>query len=128
MMPTSLNLAVVGEAVRSCWPLDLCDKTKNPDELNVQSGTSFATPIAASLATFLLMFAQTHLTRHEADKLRKFEHMKAVIEGVCAASVAKGHKAPEYAYLTLHLKPDNLFGRDLEEIKRVISDALKGRG
>ena len=128
MMHGSPNLAVVGEAVTSYWPSHLCVKAKNSTELLAKSGTSFATPIAASIVAFLIMFARTHLEPSEVENLRNFANMKAIIEGICLASVAKGHEAPKYSYLALNMKPDNLFAKDVEEIKKTIRDALVGRG
>jgi subtilisin family serine protease len=121
----SINLATVGEAVRSCWPENLCDGSMT-DLMAVKSGTSYATPIAACLAAFLLMFAQTYMKSEEIRKLKKFNHMRRVITAVFEASWDKDHKRPDYTYLAFILKPKNLFNNGKnEEIKDVIRGALK---
>jgi subtilisin family serine protease len=130
-MVESINLATVGEAVQSSWPEKLCDKSMT-DQMAVKSGTSYATPIAACLAAFLLMFAQKYLRSEEIQRLKKFKHMRHVITAVFGASWDKDHKRPDYTYLAFSLKPKNLFSNGkIEEVIDVIRGALekkKARG
>jgi hypothetical protein len=128
-MTESPNLAVVGESIRSYWPLDLC-KVSTISEVQqsnkiVRSGTSYATPIAASLVAFILMFAQKHMDAESALKLKEFRFMKVVIEGICTACVVEGHKPPSFNYLRFIQKPDNLFGKGKDDIVQVISNAIE---
>ncbi|KAF2025168.1 subtilisin-like protein, partial [Setomelanomma holmii] len=52
----NVNFATTGEAIESAWPVHLCD---DKDDLQkMKSGTSYATPIAASIASFLLLYAR----------------------------------------------------------------------
>lgn len=46
------NLATVGEAIESAWPVHLCDREMNKLCVARKSGTSFATPIASGVASF----------------------------------------------------------------------------
>jgi hypothetical protein len=80
-MSDSLNLAIVGEAVQSYWPENLCDASMT-DQMAVKSGTSYATPIAASLAAFLLLFVQRNLDADAVRKIKKFKYMKRAIRAV----------------------------------------------
>jgi subtilisin family serine protease len=124
----SLNLAVVGEAVESYWPCSDPKKLTRMDKMT-RSGTSYAAPIAASIAAFLLMFGQKYLDEEQAANLKKFHHMKAVLQAVCRESIAEGHVKPDgFNYLHLSLDSDNFFGKNLDKITEIISNALRGRG
>jgi len=103
------NLATVGAAVDSWWPPNLCSKTEAP--LRRKSGTSFATPIAASIAAFLLLYARTRLEPKEAQSLKRYSVMKSVL---CAISIqTKSHTDRDgYQYLHLSRNPDNFFGNE----------------
>ena len=111
------NFATVGEAVQSFWPKHLC----NPDEAAVKtkSGTSFATPIAASIAAFLLLYARVNLaTEPEIAKgLKGYQAMESLLFEVCQSSRPKTDR-DGYQYLFLSRYPDSFFGedRDGEEI------------
>ena len=140
-----VNFATVGEAVESSWPEHLCrttDKTENNgengdvgDETNdgaenakkkpsveVKSGTSFATPIAASIAAFLLRYARTHLRPEHAEQLKRHSVMRSVLK--CIA----GSKRKGFYYLTLRSNPDHLFGDDSADIRSAILKAIKQSG
>jgi hypothetical protein len=129
-MKESPNLAVVGESVRSYWPLDLCkvstiSEVQENNKKIVKSGTSYATPIAASLVAFILMFAQKHMDAGSALKLKEFRFMKVVIEGICTACVVEEHKPLSFNYLRFSRNPDNLFGKGKDDIVQVISNAIE---
>jgi hypothetical protein len=118
-----INLATIGEAVESAWPVHLCDETTNPACVKYKSGTSYATPIAAGIAAFLLQYARLHLT-DKADMLKRQSRMKAVLRKI--AEKSQGSKSrDDYHYLALSLFPDNLFGRDKEFINYITGDLLK---
>jgi subtilisin family serine protease len=105
------NFATVGEAVQSFWPKHLC----NPDEAAVKtkSGTSFATPIAASIAAFLLLYARVNLaTEPEIAKgLKGYQAMESLLFEVCQSSRPKTDR-DGYQYLFLSRYPDSFFGED----------------
>ncbi|KAI4929209.1 hypothetical protein J4E86_011737 [Alternaria arbusti] len=119
--PTALeevNFATVGEAIVSSWPGHLSespgnDGTDDSDTLTkVKSGTSFATPIAASIIAFVLRYARTHLDQEYAQQLRRHAVMGSVLR--CMA----GPKRLEFYYLALHSNPAQFFGRENPEDTR----------
>lgn len=64
------NLATVGEAVESAWPVKLCNTETNSQCVQWKSGTSSATPILVGIAAFLLQYARIHLP-DKAHMLRR---------------------------------------------------------
>ncbi|KAK1755455.1 hypothetical protein QBC47DRAFT_401624 [Echria macrotheca] len=70
------NFMTLGEAVESAWPRSLCS---GPAWKARKSGTSFATPIAAGIAAFLLLYAMQNLPPDEAQKLRQFDKMEDLL-------------------------------------------------
>ncbi|KAF2636034.1 subtilisin-like protein [Massarina eburnea CBS 473.64] len=138
-----INFATVGEAVESSWPNHLSrspaklpngkglkgQDTKggvdfSPDcSVEVKSGTSFATPIAASLAVFLLQYAKKNLEPKFVAQLKRYGTMQSVLK--CLAGTKRGG----FYYLTLRIHPDHLFGKEnAEEIKRIIEAAINESG
>jgi subtilisin family serine protease len=140
-----VNFATVGEAVESSWPkhllrisgdieshADLHDKDEDATDganiaeenvsVKVKSGTSFATPIAACIATFLLRYSRTHLDSKYADQLKRHSVMKSVMK--CIA----GRKRKGFYYLTLRDNPDHLFGQDSVDIQRAIETVINQSG
>ncbi|KAK5992077.1 Subtilisin BL [Cladobotryum mycophilum] len=115
-----INLATVGEAVESAWPVHLCDD--NSTFSKYKSGTSFATPIAAGIAAFLLQYTRLHIPdKANAPKLQR--RMKALLQKV--AEKGHGWKPRDgYYFLDLSLYNDNLFGKDKDFIDRTIRDIL----
>ncbi|KAI4915142.1 hypothetical protein J4E90_005181 [Alternaria incomplexa] len=130
--PTALeevNFATVGEAIVSSWPEHLSeppgnDSTDDSDTLTkVKSGTSFATPIAASIIAFVLRYARTHLDQEHAQQLRRHAVMGSVLR--CMA----GPKRLEFYYLALHSNPAQFFGRENpEDTRRDIITAISQSG
>lgn len=117
------NLATIGEAVESAWPVHLCDENTNPTFIKYKSGTSYATPIAAGIAAFLLQYATQYLTEDQADMLKRPSRMKAVLRKI--AKKGEGSKnRDDYYYVALSLYSDNLFGKDEAIIKYTIVDVL----
>lgn len=66
------NFLTLGEAVESAWPKAL---SKEP-WLERKSGTSFATPIAAGIAAFLLLYAYQTLPWKDAQKFKEHDKMR----------------------------------------------------
>jgi hypothetical protein len=117
------NLATIGEAVESAWPVHLCDKKTNPTFVKYKSGTSYATPIAAGIAAFLLQYAKLHLRQDQLHKLKRQSRMKAVLRKVAQKS-QESKRRDDYHYVALSLYSDNLFGKDERLIKDTIVDVL----
>ncbi|KAM0555886.1 hypothetical protein ACHAPJ_006288 [Fusarium lateritium] len=111
------NFAVVGEAVEGAWPQHLCDKQVDESCLTHKSGTSFATPIAAGIAAFLLQYARSKLGKKQAARLKQFEGMSTVLRRI---SVEK----QGYNYIAPRLHPDNFFGKSEEYIQANLYEAL----
>jgi len=66
------NFMTLGEAVESAWPRALC---ANPWKKR-KSGTSFATPVAAGIAAFLLLYAQQTLPPEQAAQFKQYDKMR----------------------------------------------------
>ncbi|KAM0201902.1 hypothetical protein ACHAPA_005436 [Fusarium lateritium] len=111
------NFAIIGEAVEGAWPRDLCEEQNNIGFLMHKSGTSFATPIAAGIAAFLLQYARSNLSKRDAARLKQFEGMTAALRRI---SVVKHG----YNYIAPRLHPDNFFGKGEEFIRTSLQDAL----
>ncbi|KAH8699353.1 hypothetical protein GQ44DRAFT_779049 [Phaeosphaeriaceae sp. PMI808] len=149
--PEDVNFATVGEAVESSWPKHLREmvETSDPNDANVdagdagdeiengeedaeedaeekpsiavKSGTSFATPIAACIAAFLLRYAQIHLEPEHVEQLKRRSVMKSVLKRV-------GDKRKGFYYLTLRSDPDHLFGLGAGDIRSAIETAITQSG
>ncbi|KAJ0159681.1 Major intracellular serine protease [Colletotrichum tanaceti] len=119
----AVNIATVGDSVRSAWPIALCDDGPDQDYLVSRSGTSYATPILAGIAAFLLHYARLHLPESAAAMKRK-ENMEAVLKR-CAERGPKYSPRDGYLYVELSLYGHNMFGGKLEEVNHEILQALK---
>lgn len=119
--PNAINIATVGESVQAAWPTLLCQ-----DEMGVKSrsGTSYATPIVAGMAAFLLQFARLHLGEGQALALKRREKMEALLRR-CAVRGARYQPRDEYFFVHLSLDKHNLFGGELDGIKYEILGALR---
>ncbi|KAH7073373.1 hypothetical protein FB567DRAFT_198471 [Paraphoma chrysanthemicola] len=106
------NFATIGEAVESFWPTQQC--TDDEQAIRVKSGTSFATPIAASIAAFLLLYARVHLPE-QATRLKRYAAMESLLHELSKGSRSKKDR-DDYQYLFLSRHPDTFFGRNVEEI------------
>jgi subtilisin family serine protease len=117
-----LNLATVGEAVESAWPVYLCNEAENPTFVKYKSGTSYATPIAAGIAAFLLRYVRTHLPA-EAYALKSQKRMKALLKKVAEKGIM--YKPRDgYHFVDLSLYRDSLFGKDKAYIDQIMVDVL----
>lgn len=116
-----INLATVGEAVESAWPVVLCeDDTKY---VKHKSGTSYATPIMAGMTAFLMMYTRIHLPQ-QAHALKKQKAVKALLRRL--ADKGTGCKPrDDYHFVNLSLYSDNLFGKGKSFIDGTIKDILK---
>lgn len=119
-----LNIATVGEAVQSAWPVSLCDMRTNPECVQYKSGTSYATPIVVGIAAFLLQYARLHLTS-QAHIMKRQSRMKEVFRKI-AQKTQQSTSRDGYDYIALSRFSDNLFGKDKKFIDATISDLLKG--
>ncbi|KAI0180728.1 pfs domain-containing protein [Hypoxylon sp. FL1284] len=121
-VPDDINLATVGEAVESAWPVHLCDDVTNPSCIKYKSGTSYATPIAAGIAAFLLQYARQYLPG-KAGMLKRQKRMKDVLRRV--AEKGSTYKPRDgYYFLDLSLYADSLFGKGKSYVDHVIGDLL----
>lgn len=112
------NFSTLGEAVRSSWPAELCE-LDNPEAMVYKSGTSFATPVAAATAAFLLAFARQYLPRTEAEMLKRTAGMKAALNLI-------SEERRGYHYLAPSMAPDNFFGKGEQFITVNMTHALNG--
>lgn len=117
--PTSVqnqdNFSTLGEAVRSSWPARFLKEDTEP--MIYRSGTSFATPVAAATAAFLLLFARQNLHPDEAKRLKRTAGMKAVFN-----LISESRK--EYSYIALSMVPDNFFGKGKPFIVESMTQAI----
>ncbi|KAJ4198817.1 hypothetical protein NW767_008808 [Fusarium falciforme] len=121
--PNAINIATVGESVQSAWPMLLC-QNNNADYLMSRSGTSYATPIVAGMAAFLLQYARLHLSEGEALALKRREKMEALLRR-CAVRGPSYQPRDGYFFVHLSLDKHNLFGGELDWVSYEISKALK---
>ncbi|RSM12539.1 hypothetical protein CEP52_002365 [Fusarium oligoseptatum] len=121
--PNAINIATVGESVQSAWPMLLCQNT-NAECLMSRSGTSYATPIVAGMAAFLLQFARLHLSEGEALAVKRREKMEALLRR-CAMRGPSYQPRNGYFFVHLSLDNHNMFGEELEWVSHEISKALK---
>ncbi|PNP74525.1 hypothetical protein FNYG_12148 [Fusarium nygamai] len=119
--PNSINLATVGECIESAWPTPLCEDSNC---LKTRSGTSYATPIMAGIAAFLLQYARLHLSEGQALALTRREKMEALLRR-CAIRGPNYKPRDDYFYVHLSLHKHNMFGGELEWVNYEISRALK---
>lgn len=122
--PNAINIATVGEWVQSAWPMLLCCDELNPKCVESRSGTSYATPIIAGIAAFLLQYARLHLQESEALALKRKERMEALLKR-CAERGSNYKPRDEYFYIELSLDAHNLFGRKLEWVNYEIRKTLE---
>jgi hypothetical protein len=126
------NFLTLGEAVASAWPRDLCQKHQaavlagtarigrgNLDAktlTNRKSGTSFATPIAAGIAAFLLLYAAQTLPEERAEMLKEHDKMEDFLYHL-------SYKRGGYDVLSI----TDFFARREEERKMMLESLLDGR-
>ncbi|KAJ4003173.1 hypothetical protein NW752_011653 [Fusarium irregulare] len=121
--PNSINIATVGECVESAWPTFLCDSL-NYNCVKSRSGTSYATPIIAGTAAFLLQYARLHLTSDEALAMKRREKMEAVLKR-CAVRGPNYQPRDGYFSVDLSLDKHNLFGQRAEWVSYEIVKAIQ---
>jgi len=125
--PTALaqdaNVATVGEAVQSAWPVALCNLSVNPECVQVKSGTSYATPILVGIAAFLLQYARIHLP-DLARELKRRSKMRNVLVRI-AEKTQRSVSRDDYHYVALSLFADNLFGKEKQVIDVTLGELLR---
>lgn len=119
-----MNIATVGESIRSAWPSSLCDNVRYEDCLVSRSGTSYATPILAGIAAFFLQYARLHLSEKEVSAMKRKENMEALLKK-CAERGPNYRTRDGYYYVELSLHKHNMFGQSLDHINTSISQALR---
>lgn len=118
----SVNLSTVGEGIDSAWPVHLCDEVENPSFETVKSGTSYATPIVAGIAGFLLLYTRVNLP-NVADILKRRDKMEKLLKRV--AWKGSGYEPRDgYHFIDLSLYADSMFGKTKEYINETIHDVL----
>lgn len=116
-----VNFSLLGEHVRSHWP---AGRNGHGDIVNVMSGTSVATPIAAGLAASILAFVrQQEQTLPAGDDLlgpwlKDVHAMDAVLK-----SMVRQRRGAGYDYITPHTLFDIESSRD--EVYNKIGDIKK---
>ncbi|KAK1975649.1 pfs domain-containing protein [Colletotrichum cereale] len=120
-MDYDMNLATVGEAVESAWPVVLCDDDTN--YVKYKSGTSYATPIMAGISAFLMTYARIHLPQR-ADALKKQKTIKAVLRRLAERGIGCKTR-DDYHFVNVSLYSDNLFGKGKAFIDGTLMDILK---
>ncbi|KAK7932570.1 hypothetical protein PG985_003282 [Apiospora marii] len=121
--PEETSLATVGEAIESAWPMDSSSADEEATITAVKSGTSYATPIMAGIAAFLLTYARLNLPE-KAHKLRRRSRMVQLMRRIALKD--DGGIRDGYHFVDIRLHPDSLFGKDKEFIDRTIGDILDG--
>ncbi|KAM0259351.1 hypothetical protein ACHAQJ_003383 [Trichoderma viride] len=123
--PDNLNFATVGESIESAWPMLLCHDLATPQRyVKSRSGTSYATPIMAGIAAFLLQYARLHLPERASSALKRKEKMEALLKR-CAERGPNYAPRGKYYYVELSLHRHNLFGREIDRISDEILETLK---
>jgi len=121
--PTKLrdcNFATMGIAVTSSWPNHLAQSQERHEAVSATlpvSGTSVSTPIAASLAAFLLRYAKTNLDPKYTVQLKKHSVLRSILKRMA-------QQRDEVFYLSLQSAPGHLFGRDKADIQREIERVI----
>ncbi len=111
------NFATIGEAIESSWPSYMCNQSINKACLAWKSGTSYATPIAAGIAAFLLLYAAQSLGPESLALLRRPQGLRAVFKELSLP-------VQGYWYLGPMIHDDHLFGKPREYIKLRLTDIL----
>ncbi|CAH0058638.1 unnamed protein product [Clonostachys solani] len=117
------NLATIGEAIESAWPVKLCNTETNSRCVQWKSGTSFATPILVGIAAFLLQYTRIHLP-DIAHMLKRQEKMKNVLLKI-SDKTQQSITRDGYSYIALNLFADNLLGKSKVFIDETIGELLK---
>lgn len=121
----NLNFATVGESVESAWPMLLFHENSTPQNyVKSRSGTSYATPIMAGIAAFLLQYARLHLSEGDALRLKNKNNMEALLRR-CAERGPNYALRDGYFYVELSLNGHNIFGGELDGINYEILKTLQ---
>jgi hypothetical protein len=115
------NFMCVGEYIQSWWPIPLLvGENDRRDGLKRMSGTSFATPVAISIAVFMIGYIRKKLTNHHWNVvLLSDDGIRAIFK-----LLSEGNKRGGYGLLSI----ENLFGKYTEDhIHSLLRHYLDGR-
>lgn len=130
-VPQDVNLATVGEAVSSAWPMHLCggdddyataEDGEDDKYSTMKSGTSYATPIMAGIAAFLLLYVRLSLP-DSAHMLKTRSRMIKLLQRISQKGQGSGLR-DGYYFVDVSLYADSLFGKDKALIDQTIKDIL----
>ncbi|KAK2778722.1 pfs domain-containing protein [Colletotrichum kahawae] len=115
----TVNLATIGKAV-SVASLGNGPSNQCPAH-EIRSGTSYATPIVAGMAAFLLLYTRKKMPDLES-RVKDPRIMKLLFQEVARV----GNVAlDDYDYVYMSLSQDRLFGKKKEYVEDKIRDILK---
>lgn len=121
-MAEGTNLATVGEAIESAWPMHLCREDDEGAYTAVKSGTSYATPILAGIATFLLIYTRMNLPGC-AHRLARKAYMVKLLQKI-AEKGQRNELRDGYHFVAMDLSKENLFGKGKAYVEEIIRDIL----
>ncbi|KAI2466433.1 ankyrin [Annulohypoxylon bovei var. microspora] len=121
--PNTDNFMVVGDNVLTHWPMS------KGRPFRLDSGTSFATPVAAAMAALILAFVEQNIgkgNRKDAQELIGLEVLEELHENIGMIRLFKSisFAGPDPGYLLIH---PQLLWKDLQFAHRKSGDSSKCR-
>ncbi|CAN9264340.1 unnamed protein product [Alternaria alternata] len=118
-VPSKNNFSFVGDCVKSCWPMADPDFEDREPPQKYLSGTSIATPVAVSVAVFMINYIRKHLP----EWCWNIEPLSP--RGMCKIFEIIAHKRDGYDWVS----PEYCFTGDQnleEEMKAQLKRVLRG--
>ncbi|KAL8949643.1 MAG: hypothetical protein Q9222_004268 [Ikaeria aurantiellina] len=112
------KFSILGEAVKSAWPLNLQKCETGEGETRRSSGTSIATPILAGVAALIVEFARQKPSMIDLKKLMHYDGMLLVLKYMAEEKGGYSYVRP-WHLLTYERQ------RTREDISMLISNELK---